>query len=200
MRNALALSLAAALVLLCACASPSKVENAWKDPSFQPSAPQKAVVISLNRDASLRRKVEDSFVEQLKKKGVEGIQSYTFAPEQEMTKEQLLSEVRRRGADTVLLSSVVDRKKTDTYVPPAPSPGIYPYYSARYSMAYTPGYTVSTEDAISEVKAFDVAKEQQVWGARVATSIDGGVSDKTINGFTEKVVKSFLEGRPDRKG
>lgn len=192
MRNALA---AAAVALLSACAT-TKVETTWKAPSFQADAPQKAVVVAVIKDPIIRRKTEDSLVDELRKKGVNGVASYTFAPDREITREQLAKEVSRQGADTVLISTVVDRRRTQSYVPPTASgPGYYGYYSSSWNAYYSPGYTVTREEAISEVKAFDVKDQRQVWGARLSTNIDNGVNDRTIREFCKKVVKNFLANR-----
>lgn len=189
---------------LAACAA-TNLTSTWRDPSFEPNRPKKAIVIAmLNKDVA-RRRVEDSFVGALRKQNISAITGYSFASEKKIDLDLLRQEVDKTGADLIITTTVIDKKTTETFVPPTTTttrsvePGFYGYYSTRWDTTYTPGYTVTSQQAVSELKAFDAQTQKLIWTATAETTIDGGVSESTIDNFSRQAVNNLLKGRSVEK-
>jgi hypothetical protein len=191
---------AATGLFLLGCAA-TQLTSTWRDPNFQPSAPKKVVVMAVLNNNTIRRRVEDAFVKQLADVGVKGVPSYSFLQDKKPGKDQLIQKVKNTGANLVIITTLKDRKTTQTYVPPTESttktiePGFYGYYSTQWDTTYTPGYTITSQQAISEIKAFDVADEKLVWSGTASTVVDNRVSDALIAEFAKKVTRSIFKNR-----
>ena len=180
--------LLAGAVLVTGCAS-TQLTSVWKEPSYQ-ARPAKVMVIGVAKKPQMRRLFEDEFVSQLKAHGTEAIASYTVLPDGQADKEAIAAKVKESGADSVLVTRLVDKKTVKVNVPgtayaPPPYYGSWPaYYGYGYNNMYSPGYTTEYENAVIETNLYDTGDEKLVWSA---------LSDTMLGDNTEDLIKSYIE-------
>lgn len=208
------LMLIAAMLILASCAS-TRVTSDWVDESYR-QKPDKVVVMALIDENANRRLIEDEFVAELKKSGVEALASYAVLPEAKPgDKEAVAAKVKELGANALLITRLVDRKTERDYVPGTPyippagyydwhsyygrfyPPGFYPgpyagYYSGGYPGGYSPGYVTERVYGIAEANLYDVTTGKLVWSAVTRTEMRGN-ERKEIKSYVDKVVKSLKQ-------
>ena len=111
------LLLISAAFLLASCTTTTVMTDVWKDKTYQ-GKPQKIVVIMAAKSQDRRNLFEDRFSAELDARGNNSFQSYTIIPmEQLPDKEMVKSKIKSSGADTVLISRLVDTKEIESYRP-----------------------------------------------------------------------------------
>lgn len=209
--------LAAALLIASSCAS-TRVTSDWKDESYV-KKPGKILVLALLNDGAQRRLMEDELVSQLKSEGIDAIPGYTVLPEgKPQDKEVIAAKVREVGADTLLLTRLVDKKTVQEYVPGTPyypptayhdwygyyggfypaypgyargyAPGGPPPYPPGYPPGYSPGYTTETVYNIAEANLYDAATGKIVWSARTESQAQGN-DERAIKSYVSQIMKSL---------
>jgi len=178
----------ASAVLVTACSS-TQLTSVWKEPSYQ-ARPAKVMVIGVAKKPQLRRLFEDEFVNQLKAHGTDAIASYTVLPDDQADKAVIAAKLKELGADSVLVTRLVDKKTVKVDVPgtayaPPPYYGSWPaYYGYGYNNMYSPGYTTEYENAVIETNLYDAGNEKLVWSA---------LSDTMLGDDNEDLIKSYIE-------
>ena len=179
----------AGALLVTACAS-TQLTSVWKEPSYQ-GRPAKIMVIGVAKKPQLRRLFEDEFVTQLKAHGTDAIASYTVLPDlQKDDKDAIAAKVKELGADSVIVTRLVDKKTVKVYVPgtvyaPPPYYGSWPaYYGYGYNNMYSPGYTSEYENAVVETNLYDASNEKLIWST---------LSDTMLGDDTDELIKSYIE-------
>ncbi|HEY0665954.1 MAG TPA: hypothetical protein VGD24_07810 [Gallionella sp.] len=169
-------ALFAILLTGCATTHPTAV---WKDPSYH-ARPGRIMVIGVAREPLNRRLFEDEFVAQLRARGTEAIASYTVLTDKQQDDQAAVAKrVKELGADSLLISRLVDRKTVRVYVPgtvyyPPPYYNNWPdYYGYGYRYLYTPGYVAEDEYAIIETNLYEAASDRLVWAATSETRLKG---------------------------
>lgn len=182
-------------MLVAACAS-TQLTSVWKDPSYQ-ARPAKVMVIGLAKRPDIRRLFEDEFVRQLQARGTEAIASYTvLADKQQDDQAAIAAKVKELGADSILLTRLVDKKTVQFYVPgtvytPPPYYGSWPaYYGNGYSTMYSPGYVAEDQYAVIETNLYETGTGKLVWTATSETLL-GDSNRKLIAAYIEVMVKAM---------
>ena len=174
-----ALSLAA----LTSCAASTQLTSSWGDPAAANRNFTKVVVVGVSPNAATRRMYEDAFVAELGTRGVQGIQSYTFAGDGQLDKDQAVAKLKEIGADGVIVTRLVDKETVQTYYPPtyssvaAPSAyygGWYGYYSMGYTYQSSPGYVAENKVYRIESNLYDVANDKLAWSGLTETTLSSG--------------------------
>jgi hypothetical protein len=188
--------LLAGAMLVVACTT-TQLTSVWKDPSYQ-ARPAKVMVIGLAKKPEIRRLFEDEFVRQLKEHGTEAIASYTvLADKQQDDQAAIAAKVKELGADSVLLTRLVNKKTVQVYVPgtsysPAPNYGTWPaYYGYGYSNMYSPGYVAEDQYMVIETNLYDAANEKLVWSAASETLVGGDSNQNLIMTYIDVLVKAM---------
>jgi hypothetical protein len=188
--------LIAVAVLLAAC-STTQINAAWKDPSYQVH-PRKVMVIGVAKSPVNRRVFEDEFVRQLQARGTNAIASYTVLSDKKQNDRSVIADkVMKLGADTVLITRLVDKKTVKVYVPGTPyfPPHHYgrwrDYYGYGYEEMYTPGYMAETEYAVMETNLYDAGNDRLIWAATSETGLLGA-NQNLIKSFIEVMVKTMV--------
>jgi hypothetical protein len=188
--------LLAGAMLVVACAT-TQLTSVWKDPSYQ-ARPAKVMVIGLAKKPEIRRLFEDEFVRQLKEHGTEAIASYTvLADKQQDDQAAIAAKVKELGADSVLLTRLVNKKTVQVYVPgtsysPSPNYGTWPaYYGYGYSNMYSPGYVAEDQYMVIETNLYDAANEKLVWTAASETMMGGDSNQNLIMTYIDVLVKAM---------
>ena len=200
-------------LVLTSCAS-TRVTSDWSDVSYQ-KKPNKVVVMALINERANRRLIEDEFVREFRKSGLEAQASYAVLPEAKPgDKEAVEAKVKELGADALLMSRLIDRKTErdyvpgTTYVPPAgyydwpsyyhgfyPSgfyPGPYAGYYGGYPGGYSSGYVTERVYYIAETNLYDVTTGRLVWSAVTKTEMRGD-NRKEIKSYVDEVAKALRE-------
>ena len=182
------------IVMLCAasiaaCAT-TEVTAVWKDEAYK-SQPKKVLVISLFKDQTVRRLVEDEFRNHLRYKGTDAAVGYeVFSGNTLPTKESVVEQVKAGGYDAVLLTRLTDTRTErrvvssgPTYAAPHYGMSYGGYYGQGYSTVYAPTYQVDDKFAMVESNLYDAATEKLVWTA---------TSDTWLADANQKLVKDFV--------
>ena len=169
---------AACIFLFSSCAT-TKLTMSWKDTAFKKTI-QKIIVIGVSGKAANRNFFEDEFVRRLKEHGVDAVASYDTIPFEALpNKNMVAAKIRRSGADTVIVTRLVDRKTVQTYIPGQAYvvPNNYYRWGSYYQYVQTPGRMVENRYAYAETNLYDVDGEKLIWSAGTETEESGTVQD-----------------------
>jgi hypothetical protein len=173
-----------------ACATTS-VKAVWKDEAYQ-NQPKKVLVISMFKNETARRMVEDEFRKHLRYRGIDSAPGYEVFPGSELpTKETIVEKVRSDGFDSLLLIRLIDTRteqRTITTGPTTYAPAHYGmpmtgYYNQGYQAYYSSTYQVEDRYATVQSNFYDAATERLVWTA---------TSDTWLADSDQKTVKTFV--------
>jgi len=175
-KKALFLLVAVLAVALSSCAH-TKIMNTWKDPGYQ-GHPQRVLVHVIARNPTAKIMLENQLVEQLEKRGVAGLASYNFLPDQlAIDKEAIKKLVAEKKLDTLIFAAPTNRKDLESLRPGQMSynTAVYAdpnddFFAAVSAYTYQPG-TYAEEEVASEIVVFDVKERRRVWTALVKTYI-----------------------------
>jgi len=169
----------ALLLAVAACTASTKFVNTWKDPDAAPLQVKQGdlvVPMVMARSESTRRSGEDALAEELQKRGLRPIPSFTLIPlDQVDDREKALAALKDSGAAAVFILRPMAVNKEQTYVPPSymgPGPygGLGPYYGYGWSSAYSPGYVVTDTVVRVETLVYDVRQGKLIWGGQSQTT------------------------------
>lgn len=191
-------------VLVTAC-STTKLNSAWKDPSYQ-TRPSRIMVIGMSKNPAKRRMFEDEFVLQLNAHGAEAIASYSVLPDKQQSDHKAIAEkVAQLGADTVLITRLVSKKTVHVYVPgtvyyPPPYYRTWPdFYGFGYQAMYTPAYVAEDQYAVIETNLYEAGNNKLIWTASSETEVSGS-DQKLIKSYIGVMVKTMVDqGLLDKK-
>jgi hypothetical protein len=101
-----------ALLVLVSCSSTStKFTDVWRDKAFEGQF-TRMLIIGAAEDQNVRAFYEDEFTRELARRGLDARSSYPeIPPEKVFDKEAILETSRALGADAVLVTAVVERRK-----------------------------------------------------------------------------------------
>ncbi len=170
----------AALALLAAvlagCAS-TRIENAWENPAWEGGPLRKLMVFGISRDGVQRRIFEDTFVAELRSRGVTAVQSYLTLPgDGDPGKERVLEAVKAAGADGLITTRLLSVDRSLNVYPGTPyvvgrpwlGLGFYDYYGASWAY-YSPPVVTTTTTVYLEVSVFAAQLGTLVWSGTTST-------------------------------
>jgi len=187
----------AVLLILASCAS-TELTSVWRDPSYQ-DHPHKIMVIGMLPSPASKRMFEDEMVRQFRERGTDAVASYALFPEDPAPDRTAIEqEMRAMGADTVLISRLMDKKTVTSYVPPPPAsprpmygapPG---YYGSQWYgyYSYNTGSVRQDEYAVVQTNIYDLKSEKLVWSAASQTWLNDN-SRSTIASFIDVIMKKL---------
>lgn len=195
------------LVLLAACASPTRITGSWVDPEAvgQSQENRTVFIASLSRNIEVRTKLEEALAAQAAKRNIRAIRSTDyFSPDfyqQQPSKDQLLSKIKQSGADAILTVSLINKESETRYVPGStpysPFPvyrwygGFYTYYNYWYPRVYDPGYYVTDKTYFLETNLYDADSDKLIWSAQSETLNPGGI-DNFVKEYPKKLVAQMV--------
>jgi hypothetical protein len=192
--RARAVLMSLALVGLVACSTTStRFVNTWKAPDSAPLSVKQGdlvVCMVIIKEESARRSEEQILCEELRKRGLRPIPSYTLIPtDQVQDREKALAAIQASGAAAVFALRPVAVNKQQTYVPPTyMGPGPYsawgPYYGYGWNAAYSPGYVVTDTVVRVEMLVYDLRQGKLLWAAQSDTTNPG-----ELDSFIAELVK-----------
>jgi hypothetical protein len=189
------LFLFACFCLTASCAT-TKMTHVWRDDTYR-GAIRKVVVIGIFKEPDTRKIFEDEFADRLRARGVDATASRKIASDAEMPdKDVVIRKIREFGADTVLVTRVVDMETVKTSVPGQgyAVPSYYGYYGMYYGYSYRPGYTLQEGFAYLETNLYNVGDEKLIWSGRSTTKLSA-----TRYELIQAFVKTMIDGLSDAK-
>jgi hypothetical protein len=176
------------------CASTTtEMTDVWKDKDYQGKA-QKIVVIMAAKSSNIRDMFENRFVAALEDRGNNAIQSYKIvAMEQLPDRELVKSKIKTTGADTVLVSRLVDTKTVESYMPGQTYnvPNSYNDWGSYYDILFTGNaYTDDIQVAYIETNLYNLKTEKLIWSAHSKTERTEG-EQQLINTFINIMINKL---------
>ena len=180
--------------LLSSCTS-TKLKSVWKDTTFDEYITT-IMVTGVAARHDVRQFFEKEFVKRFKEAGVEALPSVEAIPsEDKLNAAVILSEVRKRGIDMIMVTHLVsiDDESID---PTGASGGIFQTYYNNVSITilgsgyYDPGIE-RTPDVTLVTKIYDANTEQLVWSA-VSKSLAPNLSRYDLIKSLSRVIISSL--------
>ena len=190
-----ALFLVACFCLPASCAT-TKMTDTWRDDAYRGTI-GKVVVIGIFKEPDTRKIFEDEFADRLKARGVDATASRRIITDAELPdKDVVIGKIRKFGADTVLVTRVMDMETVKNYVPGQAYaiPTYYSYYGAYYSYSYRPGYTETEGFAYLETNLYGLGDEKLIWSGRSKTKLSA-----TRYELIQVYVKTMLDGLSEAK-
>jgi hypothetical protein len=173
--------------------STTVMTDTWKDKSYQ-GKPQKIMVIMAARSSDTRNLFEDRFAGELQGRGNDAFQSYDTIPfEQLRDKELVKSKIMNSGADTVLVSRLVDTKTIESYNPGLiyVVPDFYYDWWGYYAVVFADyGYTGDVRVAYIETNVYDVKTAKLIWSGNSRTERTYG-EQELITAFIQRITKKL---------
>jgi hypothetical protein len=183
-----------AFVGLTVCSTTStKFVNTWKAPDSAPLSVKQGdlvVCMVIMKEESARRSEEQVLCEELRKRGLRPIPSYTLIPtDQVQDREKALAAIQASGAAAVFALRPVAVNKQQTYVPPTymgggPYGSWGPYYGYGWNAAYSPGYVVTDTVVRVEMLVYDLRQGKLLWAAQSDTT-----NPSELDNFVAELVK-----------
>lgn len=186
----LLLFLLACVCLLTSCAT-TKMTESWKDDQFRGTI-RRVVVLGVFKEPDTRKIFEDEFASRLKARGVEAVASHKIISDAELPdKDVVIGKIRKLGADTVIVTRIVDMETMKTVVPGRSYivPTYYTNYGTYYTYIYEPGYTATEGYAYAEINLYSVGEEKLIWSGR---------SETELTATRYKLIQAFVKLMIDR--
>ena len=180
------------LVCLLASCATTKVTEAWKDEQFRGTI-RKVAVLGVFQEPDTRKIFEDEFADRLRARGIEAVPGHKFIPDAEMPdKDVVMGKIRKLGADTVVLTRVVDMETEQITVPGKAYlvPRYYDNYGTYYSYVYKPGYIDQEGAAYTETNLYRVSDEKLIWSGRSKTEFSA-TRYELIQAFVKIMIDRF---------
>jgi len=191
------LFLFACVCLVASCAT-TKLTQAWKDDQFRGTI-RKVVVLGVLMEPDTRKIFEDEFADRLRARGVEAVAGHKLIADAELKdKDVVIAKIRSFGADTVIVTRIVDKETEQVSVPGRGYlvPRYYDYYGMYYSYVYKAGYTEVEGFADAETNLYRVGDEKRIWSGSTKTEISTGVGSRPIPRY--ELIQGFVKVMIDR--
>ena len=204
--------LAAALAVLVAvvlggCASTSGLTNMWRDPEYSGPPLRHILVVGMIRNPANRRILEDAFVHQLSKNGVDAVPSYQHFPNDPPDTDQVYDAVDKGGYDGVLLTRRLPSQTSTSYVPgylttqPVTRLGWRGYYRTTWVDVMHPGYVEQDVTARREVELWTVGDGGRMIWTGIGETVNPSSSTEVTHDVTHNVVPELArQGFIPRRG
>jgi hypothetical protein len=191
------LLLISAAFLFASCTTTTVMTDVWKDKTYK-GKPQKIAVIMVAKSPERRNLFEDRFSGELEARGNNAFQSYTIIPmEQLRDKELVKSKIISSGADTVLISRLVDTKTIESYNPGMiyVVPDSYNDWWGYYALVFADhGYTGNVAVTYVETNVYDVKTKKLIWSGHSKTERTEG-DQELITAFIKVMIKKLASDK-----
>lgn len=189
MKQILYVAIAAFMVV--SCGPSAKIVKSWSEPgsSVTPGPSNKTLVISMVKDESSRRIIEDQLVTRI---GGQAVASYTILPPdllKDASEETLAQKLNAGGFTHVLMMRLADVENETSYVP-GTTTGYYGGYGRyyRYGAGYysNPGYYTTDKNYFVETTVYSVNPNKLLWTGTTKT-VNPTKIEKTVNDIADVV-------------
>jgi len=178
----------------------TQVLDSWQDSGVTPAPVKRMVVVGLSGDDITRRLFEDTFTEELKRRGNDAVAGHTVLPKElEGKADSALAAIKQQGFDAVLTARSMGIKTEETttqgnayYIPDSGYYGWDGYYGAVYQDITATTYTTRTELAMVETHLYQTSTAKLVGGARSETTSTGKLTEG-MQDYARAVVGSLAK-------
>lgn len=180
------------LILMMSCSSSTSIVSSWKEPgaTMENTKFSKVMTVVLANTESARRQAED----ELASLNPIFVQSYMVLDSKEvsMDKDKSSDILRDQNVDGVLVMKLVDKEKTQNYVPGSYSGGYYGRYSYYWGGYYDPGYYQENTNYLIEVSLYSLEKNELVWSG-ISSTVNPNSIEKTVKNILNESYKQMRE-------
>lgn len=188
--------------LFVACSTSTSITASWVDPEHvAPKDFKKVAVVTVASNQSNKLVVERAFVERLKFLGYDAFETSSFLTPKIVKKEnaELIDKLlKERGADAVIILSLLQMKSEIRYVPGtspySPGPyygGYYGYYYRHYNYMSSPGYYEESKSIFLESNFYDLTNGKLLASIQTQTVDPQGIDDLAVS-FSETILKKLV--------
>jgi hypothetical protein len=190
--------LIAAVCLILASCSNTKLTSSWKPANATTLAPgNKILVLGIIRekDIRLRMQMEGFLVDALKAKGYNAVSAYTlYGPEMFGNKEEeaVLGQLHNSGIAEVFTISLLDKARERTYQPGMAYPysPFWGYYSYMYGRIYDPGYISVDTKFFWESNLYDVGTKKLLYSVQSHSTNPSSAADMG-KAYSKVIIKNM---------
>jgi hypothetical protein len=177
------------------CGTSTEMASLWKDPAYTGQPQSKVLVVALTDNERNLRLWENGMMEALRHHGAIPLAGSAYIPigSQPPDSTTVLGDIRKSGADLIMVSRLLGVTKEQEYVPGttyyAPSPyyyGWYGYYSTAWGVVHQPGYYQTNTIVELETNVYDFPTSKLVWSGHSRTFNPSGAND-VVNSVTQAV-------------
>src|SRR5512139_2079105 len=185
------LLLVAGFFLSSGCAT-TKLLSEWRDPEYA-GTPRHIMVIGVMPNLVFKTQFEEEFVKELRARGIDAVAGSSQLPAgTTLQKDVIEAKMKDVGADTVVITRVIDRRTIESMASSAPGPPgtgqWYGYYSASF------GAMSTSVMAATQTNIYDLKTERLIWTAVSDTWIQGSEDNLfIIRTFVPVVIKRLVE-------
>jgi hypothetical protein len=176
------------------CSTATPIVSEWRNPAYASGSFKRVLVGDTSGNTSVRRNLEDEFVDQLRAAGVDALPSYRYMPENDGINENTLKQAAQNvQAGGVLFVRSVKMEQKTNYGPVSPeiSLGIFgSNVGAYWSGLSAPSGPYRYNEYTSETALYDVVKNELVWTGTIKTKEPENV-ETTIKSYVQAVMKSL---------
>lgn len=182
--------------LLVGCSS-TKLAESWEATDVNEPPASKILLVAMVKDPVTRRFFEEIFVAEARKKGVEIVPSFEYAPNatDHDEKAEIIKIVNETGAEGVIIAKLKGIEKEYGYVPSRldwfpdahGSMVFYDYYYQSYRAIYRPGYVGSDNYFKMQLRYFSTRSEKLLWAGNTVTK-----NPRSVVGTIEQIAAEVI--------
>ena len=196
------LAIAVCVAILNACSTSTSVDQVWRDRARADAPMGKTLVLAVAPRSDTAVTLENEWVQQLRKRGVDAYALNAMLPgDTQVDKQAVVEVVKSNVIDTVLVSRLVQRKTVESEIPVAGSRGVPGYYSSwsgfygtSRTVASNATYTVERQVAVVETNLYESKSEKLFWSARSDTFLEGSAAE-LIRGFVQAMIDQMVKSK-----
>lgn len=202
-----------AVAAFAGCASSTKIQSSWTDPTFTGEPFDRIAVVALFDSIADSRTFEQAAARALDERGVDAIPAHTIVSDEQMYEEaELRGELAAADVDAILIYRLIAVDERNVYRNPTPYmrvPGAvifgdpyywyyYPrwnyywYWRSTWDVTHSPGYWEPLTYVIVESSLYDARRDRLVWTAKSST-MDNARFDALADSIVAKVTQQLVE-------
>lgn len=164
-------ALGAMLAVAAGCGPSTEFTSTWVEPAAQPLDLSKPiVVVMVTEREALRRSGEMAMVNEIAKRGGQGIASYTILPGDAVRDTARSRAVlAQSGADAVIMARPVGKDTRVSYSPGTPYYSTWGYWGYGWGAVYSPGYLQTDEIVSVETLVYSVGQDKLLFAGQSET-------------------------------
>jgi hypothetical protein len=191
------------IIAATACSSTAEITYSIVAPGAINKDLHGVMVVGVATNNTDRVDYEKAFTQELRRKGVHAIASYTLLPQKKISGDQATATANKNELDTILVVRYVGESQVEIYHPgtryydvvPTYGPrggGFGGYYGHAYEVAYDPA-VYSTNRTITLVSdLYEVSTEKALWTA-VSDAIKAGNEKELRDSFIKAFISNLQE-------
>lgn len=206
------LPLLIAATALCGCATSTRIQSSWTDPTFSGTPFDRVAVLALFDSTAESRTFEQTAARALEERGVAATPAFTIVDDARMYEEaELRDELADANVDGILIYRLIAVDERNIYRDPAPyvhvpnglifgdpyywyyypSWSYYWHWRSTFDVTHSPGYWEPLTYVIVESSLYDARKDRLVWTAKTST-IDGAEFESLANSIADEVTEELI--------